>query len=167
MFFVLVIFFTSENCSWGTHTHTQPNCLFITVQILLSKFMDRFLVLGIMEQMNKNSIVETLAPFPFTFSLPDLLCSALSFRSSLVWTSPVVSFSYFPFLIIHSPSYLMACDHFPIMSLKKKRTRFSKWACIIKSYETLAGWPGWLSDGANEIQVRGESPYGTVSFFFV
>lgn len=46
----------------------------------------------------------------------------------------------------------------------KKWTWFSKWACIIKSYETLAGWLSWLSDGANEIQVRGTSPYGTVSF---
>lgn len=69
--------------------------------------------------MNKNSIVETHAPFPFTFSLLDLLCSSLYFRSFLIWKSPVVSFSYFPFLIIHSPSYLTACDHFPIMPLKK------------------------------------------------
>src|SRR3712207_4685876 len=65
-------------------THSQKVHLFITLQILLSRFMDYFLVLGIMEWMNKNSIVETHAPFPFTFSLPDLLCSSLPLRSLLI-----------------------------------------------------------------------------------
>lgn len=104
---------------WRTDIQSPKVHLFITLQILLSRFMDCFLVLGIMGQMNKKSIVETQVPFPFSFSLPDHLCSSMSFRSFLIWTSPVVSFSYFPFLIIHSPSYLMGCDHFPIMSLKK------------------------------------------------
>lgn len=53
------------------------------------------------------------------------------------------------------------------MSLKKNESDSQSEPVIIKSYETLAGWPSWLSDGANEIQVRGTSPYGTVSFFFV
>lgn len=65
-------------------THSQKVHLFITLQILLARFMDYFLVLGIMEWMNKNSIVETHAPFPFTFSLPDLFCSSLPLRSLLI-----------------------------------------------------------------------------------
>lgn len=78
----------------------------------------------------------------------------------------MVSFSYFPFLIIHSPSYLTACDQFPIMSLKKNEPDSQSEPVSLRVYETLAGWPSWLSDGANEIQVRGPSPYGTVSFLF-
>uniref|UniRef100_A0A9L0SSQ7 Transcription elongation factor A N-terminal and central domain containing 2 n=1 Tax=Equus caballus TaxID=9796 RepID=A0A9L0SSQ7_HORSE len=56
----------------------------LELEILLARFMDYFLVLGIMEWMNKNSIVETHAPFPFTFSLPDLFCSSLPLRSLLI-----------------------------------------------------------------------------------
>ena len=37
---------------------------------------------------------------------------------------------------------------------------------ILKVSLLLAGWPSWLSDGANETQVRRTSPYGTVSYFF-
>lgn len=60
----------------------------------------------------------------------------------------------------------MACDHFPIMPLKKNKSDSQSEPVIVKSYEALAGWPSWLSDGANEAQVRRTSPYGTVSFFF-
>ena len=72
--------------------------------------------------MNKNSIVETHTPFPFTFSLPDLLCSSLSFRSFLIWTSPVVSFSYFPFLLstllpTSRPVIIFLLCHFKKMNL--------------------------------------------------
>lgn len=48
---------------------------------------------------------------------------------------------------------------FPIMPLKKINL-------ILKVSLLLTGWPSWLSDGANETQVRRTSPYGTVSYFF-
>ena len=52
------------------------------------------------------------------------------------------------------------------MPLKKNKSDSQSEPVIVKSYEALAGWPSWLSDGANETQVRRTSPYGTVSFFF-
>lgn len=161
LLYPLIVKATFEEC-----THNLKVCLSITLQGLLSRSMDYFLVLRIMGKMSKSPRHCSPGSVPLHFSLPGLLCSSLSFRSFLILASPVVSFSYFPFLIIHSPSYLQPVIIFLWCHLKKW-TWFSKWACIIKSYETLAAWLGWSSDGANEIQVRGMSPYGTFRFFFV
>lgn len=55
---------------------------------------------------------------------------------------------------------------FSYYAIKKNESDSQSEPVIVKSYEALAGWPSWLSDGANETQVRHTSPYGTVSFFF-
>lgn len=139
--------------------------LFSTLQNLLSMFMDCFLVPGIMEQMNQMAVVEARAPFPLLS--PFQVFVLLSLRSSLVSIPHSVTLSLSPSSLSTSPSYLTACDHFPIMSLKKMNL-ILKWARIIKSWDP-GWWPSWLSDVANEVRLRGMFSHGTVrvlAFFF-